>query len=215
MLQPGRWPTSIRSVRQRICIVDAAGALGAAVVEGEMPLFEVSKFLSFILPHRQPLRRVRPRRRPLRVAARPDSPRLMELVVPVRARTAAPRPSATASRQYRPWTRLEREAITSPPGGEWLFVKVYLPQDEIDAFLADKVTSLLARVDDANMADEWFFIRYADRVPPPAALAAAHGARAGLTPGTPALNFWYCGGCTTCTAVTASRALCSTPTNGK
>lgn len=92
----------------------------------------------------------------------PDGPRLMELAVPLRARTAAARPSAAASRQYRPWTRLDRDAITRPPGSEWLFVKVYLPRDEIDAVLADAVTPLLARIDDANMADEWFFIRYAD-----------------------------------------------------
>ena len=112
----------------------------------------------------------------------PDGPRLMELAVPLRARTAATRPPATASRattgratasratasratagrQYRPWTRLDREAITRPPGSEWLFVKAYLPRDEMDAVLADTVTPLLARIDKANLADGWFFIRYAD-----------------------------------------------------
>jgi lantibiotic biosynthesis protein len=93
----------------------------------------------------------------------PDGPRLVEVAVPLRSLAAVTRPSAVAAaRQYRRWTSRDREAVTRPPGSEWLFVKVYLPKDRMDSLLVEDLAPLLGQIEDAKMAAEWFFIRYAD-----------------------------------------------------
>jgi thiopeptide-type bacteriocin biosynthesis protein len=93
----------------------------------------------------------------------PDGPRLVELAVPLRARSTASRPSAAAAgRLYRPWSRTDREAITRPPGSDWLFVKVYMPRDAMDSVLVDYLTPLVRQIEDADDPTPWFFIRYSD-----------------------------------------------------
>ncbi len=49
-----------------------------------------------------------------------------------------------------------------PPGSAWLFVKVYGPGHREDALIADSLEEFAANVLASELADSWFFIRYAD-----------------------------------------------------
>jgi thiopeptide-type bacteriocin biosynthesis protein len=50
--------------------------------------------------------------------------------------------------------------VRHPPGGEWLYAKVYLLHDLHDALLVREVTTLVERM--GNAVDRWFFLRYRD-----------------------------------------------------
>jgi thiopeptide-type bacteriocin biosynthesis protein len=49
-----------------------------------------------------------------------------------------------------------------PPGSEWLFVKLYLPRALEDDVLANSLFDIAEDAVASGMAEEWFFIRYAD-----------------------------------------------------
>jgi thiopeptide-type bacteriocin biosynthesis protein len=49
-----------------------------------------------------------------------------------------------------------------PPGSAWLFVKLYCPSHCEDVLIADALSGFCRNVRAAELADSWFFIRYAD-----------------------------------------------------
>jgi len=51
------------------------------------------------------------------------------------------------------------------PGSDWLYIKLYGPRSFQDELLATSVRSLGADVETRQLADEWFFVRYADPDP--------------------------------------------------
>jgi lantibiotic biosynthesis protein len=102
----------------------------------------------------------------------PDGARLAEFAVPLRrrhpkppTRGAACQPRATTSCQYRPWTQQDRQAVTGAPKTEWLFLKLYLPQEATDTALVQDVAPLTCQIEAESLADLWFFIRYHDPAP--------------------------------------------------
>ena len=52
-----------------------------------------------------------------------------------------------------------------PPGSDWLYLKLYGPRSGEDEFIAAELRTLCREIDDAGVADEWFFVRYADPDP--------------------------------------------------
>ncbi len=52
-----------------------------------------------------------------------------------------------------------------PPGSDWLFIKLYGGPDMQADIIADPLRTLVAEVMDQGLADQWFFIRYADPDP--------------------------------------------------
>jgi lantibiotic biosynthesis protein len=92
----------------------------------------------------------------------PDGPRLVELAVPLRRKATPSRPPGAANRHYRPWTQQDREAAGTPPGTEWLFLKLYIPREASDTVLARDVAPLLCQIEQEHLAETWFFIRYHD-----------------------------------------------------
>lgn len=94
----------------------------------------------------------------------PHGGHLSELVVPVALRATAERPAARAETAPRP----RRRAIASaggrlrPPGGDWLYLKLYAPRSAEDELLAGPVHDLCRLALGAGLADGWFFVRYSD-----------------------------------------------------
>ena len=75
-----------------------------------------------------------------------------ELVVPfVSAVQSAPRAATRAV-----------PARVHPPGGEWLYAKIYSAESHADALLSRELRPLVERARSEDIVDRWFFIRYAD-----------------------------------------------------
>jgi len=55
-----------------------------------------------------------------------------------------------------------REARSIPPGGEWLFVKLYTGSAESDNVLRSLIRPFVAAMRESGLISSWFFIRYAD-----------------------------------------------------
>jgi thiopeptide-type bacteriocin biosynthesis protein len=94
----------------------------------------------------------------------PDGRRIAELVVPLTVRAGAPHgrtvaasPSATSP--VTPSVRLR------PPGSDWLYVKLYCPPTLHDDLIAEELAPFADFVTAAQLAERWFFIRYADTGP--------------------------------------------------
>ncbi|ALG08301.1 lantibiotic dehydratase [Kibdelosporangium phytohabitans] len=77
-----------------------------------------------------------------------------EVVVPVVPRRPAP-PRATTAAVARPFA-----SRSYPPGGEWLYLKVYANRGRHTELLAHHLPALVARAQ--PLSDRWFFLRYAD-----------------------------------------------------
>lgn len=78
-----------------------------------------------------------------------------ELVVPfVRVTPSRPRASAAAGT-----TPVRRRFA---PGSEWLYARLYTGESIADAVLTKTLAPLVQTVRDAQLADRWFFLRYAD-----------------------------------------------------
>jgi thiopeptide-type bacteriocin biosynthesis protein len=52
-----------------------------------------------------------------------------------------------------------------PPGSDWLFIKLYCPRDLHDDLLTGPIAELSQDVLAMGVADDWFFLRYADPDP--------------------------------------------------
>jgi thiopeptide-type bacteriocin biosynthesis protein len=92
-----------------------------------------------------------------------------EIVVPLVRR--APRGAAVEAAGIAESTGAPRDAAGAapaaavrrhPPGSAWLFVKLYCPSHCEDVLIADALSGFCRNVRAAELADSWFFIRYAD-----------------------------------------------------
>ena len=66
-----------------------------------------------------------------------------------------------------------------PPGGDWLFLKLYCAVDRQDSLLTGLVADLIGKAKLDQLIDGWFFVRYAD--PDPHVRVRLHGQPAKLT----------------------------------
>ncbi|MDH6246092.1 lantibiotic dehydratase [Mycobacterium sp. OTB74] len=66
-----------------------------------------------------------------------------------------------------------------PPGSDWLYLKIYAPRSGQNELLAGPVRSLCDEVQESQLADGWFFVRYAD--PRPHLRLRFHGSPRRLT----------------------------------
>ncbi|MGP4103416.1 lantibiotic dehydratase [Nonomuraea sp. KM90] len=81
-----------------------------------------------------------------------------EIVVPLVPRGDSPKPvRSTATVTVASAGRVHQ------PGGEWLFAKLYLPEEHQDELLTEHLPDLLDQVED--LVDRWFFMRYRDPEP--------------------------------------------------
>ena len=86
---------------------------------------------------------------------------LCELVIPL----IQPPPTApqTPLEHTHPRQRTARPGVRhAGPGSNWLYVKIYGPADRQDALLAGPLGDLAQAMILGGLADDWFFIRYAD-----------------------------------------------------
>jgi thiopeptide-type bacteriocin biosynthesis protein len=70
--------------------------------------------------------------------------------------------SFTISKTRRPSLAASPETRLRPPGSDWLYLKLYSPRSAQEELLAGPVRELCREVDEARLADRWFFLRYAD-----------------------------------------------------
>lgn len=89
------------------------------------------------------------------VAAGPDGPRAVEVVVPfVRAAAVpAPAPPVASSAPAR---------RTFPPGSEWTYLKLYTGSATADRLLTEEIGPCVRALVAAGATDQWFFLRYED-----------------------------------------------------
>ncbi|GAB7184640.1 hypothetical protein ATKI12_4471 [Kitasatospora sp. Ki12] len=92
-------------------------------------------------------------------ATGPDGPHLVELVVSMTRRAAAP-PAPPPRPRPAPVSRADR---LRPPGSDWTYLKLYGDRQEEDALLAGAVRDLVA--DLTGHTDRRVFLRYADPDP--------------------------------------------------
>jgi lantibiotic biosynthesis protein len=85
-----------------------------------------------------------------------------EVVVPLVLRPNRPVSSSKGSRQIRSASARDR---VRAPGSDWLFAKLYGPRALEDDLLAGPVLEFCEQALDRGIADDWFFIRYADPAP--------------------------------------------------
>jgi thiopeptide-type bacteriocin biosynthesis protein len=96
-----------------------------------------------------------------------------ELMVPLVLRKGPP--ADAGSVVPHPRTRaVTTEDRLRPPGSEWLFAKLYCPDAFEDDLIAGPVRKFCEFARAADLAEEWFFIRYAD--PDPHLRLRFHGA---------------------------------------
>lgn len=97
----------------------------------------------------------------------PDGPHVAEVVFPLFRRPGRGGVGHTTSRQRQPPTvHLTRPSGIGwhPPGGEWLYVKIYVPPRFQDDVLAS-ARAQLAPVLLPDAVDRWFLVRYRDQDP--------------------------------------------------
>ena len=99
---------------------------------------------------------------------------LSEMVVPLvqtprRTTTSTkPRRITSNSANGQPATEhvaASREQRIRPPGSEWLFVKLYGPRSQQNDLLAGPIAAFCEMTEVSELADLWFFLRYADPEP--------------------------------------------------
>jgi len=105
---------------------------------------------------------------------------LAEFVVPLQLRSAreqagAPATSSGESHRVttskgaptalRPGARQDRHEALRPPGSDWLFVKLYCGSAAQDDLLSESLWRFVRSAVQADLADQWFFVRYADPEP--------------------------------------------------
>jgi thiopeptide-type bacteriocin biosynthesis protein len=85
-----------------------------------------------------------------------------EVVFPLATRRdpTAPQVSAPGRTSVHLRSRPHEHRIGHLPGGQWLYAKLYCPQEMQDRILAGHLPQLVTAVDDA--VDRWFFVRYRD-----------------------------------------------------
>jgi thiopeptide-type bacteriocin biosynthesis protein len=87
---------------------------------------------------------------------------IVELVVSLGLRGAPPKAAVIGSAERRPSSVIAPDIRLRPPGSDWLYLKVYGPRSGEDELLAGPVRSLCTDIEEAGVAEEWFFVRYTD-----------------------------------------------------
>jgi thiopeptide-type bacteriocin biosynthesis protein len=85
-----------------------------------------------------------------------------ELMVPLVLKEAVPQTPAEAPRLNAAVRSVATEVRLRPPGSDWLFAKLYYPRTFEEDLIAGPMRTFCAFVCAAGLAEEWFFIRYAD-----------------------------------------------------
>jgi len=113
--------------------------------------------------------------------AGPNGHYLAEFVVPlIRCKTERQRPiKCKALVPVAPPARGAAADRFEPPGGDWLFLKLYSAVHQQDSLLTGLVADLIGTAKLDQLIDRWFFIRYAD--PDPHLRVRLHGQAAKLT----------------------------------
>lgn len=75
--------------------------------------------------------------------------------------------------------RVDQLNRSYPPGSEWLFVKIYCPRNVEDDLISESMRTFSQNVTASGLANEWFFLRYAD--PEPHLRLRFHGSPERLT----------------------------------
>ena len=93
----------------------------------------------------------------------PEGHYMSELVVPLALRAVAPR-DATESPVAPPQAAPVPSAGSRlrPPGSDWLFLKLYCPQNLEEDIIAGPLRNFGEFIRSAGLADAWFFVRFAD-----------------------------------------------------
>jgi lantibiotic biosynthesis protein len=88
---------------------------------------------------------------------------IVELVVSLGVRSSPPKTTAVAASGERgPSPVVTPDVRLRPPGSDWLYLKLYGPRSGEDELLAGPVRNLSREIDEMGIADDWFFVRYAD-----------------------------------------------------
>jgi len=88
---------------------------------------------------------------------------IVELVVSLGLRSAPPNTTAVVGADERgPSPVVTSDVRLRPPGSDWLYLKLYGPRSGEDELLAGPVRQLSREIDETRVADDWFFVRYAD-----------------------------------------------------
>ena len=88
-----------------------------------------------------------------------------EFMVPLVLKEAAPQTPAESPRLNSSVHPVATEIRLRPPGSDWLFAKLYYPRTFEEDLIAGPMRTFCAFVRAAGLAEEWFFIRYADPDP--------------------------------------------------
>ncbi|MFJ4189152.1 lantibiotic dehydratase [Kitasatospora sp. NPDC089509] len=89
------------------------------------------------------------------------APYAAEVVVPVLSARPAREPRAAAALRRRT-TEAER---LRPVGGPWVFAKLYVENEALDALLVDQVTELTRSLAERGLTGHMFYLRYGDPAP--------------------------------------------------
>jgi thiopeptide-type bacteriocin biosynthesis protein len=88
-----------------------------------------------------------------------------ELMVPLVLREAAKQASKETIEPHASIRAVSAESRLRPPGSDWLFVKLYCPRTFEEDLIAGAMRTFCEFVRSADLAEEWFFIRYSDPDP--------------------------------------------------
>ncbi|MGW9382437.1 lantibiotic dehydratase [Streptomyces albidoflavus] len=86
-----------------------------------------------------------------------------ELVVPLRSSTAQSKNALPLAVSGKTRRKPSAPRVSYPPGGEWLYLKLYASEEWHGELLAQHLPVLLAQAN--PMIDRWFFVRYRDDQP--------------------------------------------------
>jgi len=92
---------------------------------------------------------------------------IVELVVSLGLRGAAADRATECATPERRWpsSLVAADVRLRPPGSDWLYLKLYGPRSGQDELLAGPLRDLCREVIRQQIAEEWFFLRYADPDP--------------------------------------------------
>jgi thiopeptide-type bacteriocin biosynthesis protein len=98
-------------------------------------------------------------------ATGPDGHFLTELMVPLLLKEAAQQADEESTEQRVSIGAVALESRLRPPGSDWLFAKLYCARTFEEDLIAGPMRTFCEFVRAAGLAEEWFFIRYADPDP--------------------------------------------------
>jgi thiopeptide-type bacteriocin biosynthesis protein len=111
---------------------------------------------------------------------------LTDVIVSLTKNSSEPPKTIAAAAQFEPPSRAQRLKV---PGGDWVYLKIYVPTAAQDELLRGPLRKLCSDIAGCSQLYKWFFIRYAD--PEPHLRLRFHGAKEWLNrEWQPALLEW-------------------------